>query len=486
MKTIVHKIAAQLLVIILLVIGTEVKAQYPYDFSYIGIPDEAKTIVRSYGEQYVVVYYEDNVRGYVSLVDIIGNNATTVPLDVDVSMNDMCIVDDSVFLCGNNIISGVPFGCVLTMNLNSFHTGSVLESYYTPSYWLYMDLKRIKNFTYTNGVRTYKKFLFVGEISYPCDGSYPFPANMMNAGFLSQKYYYNINDHSTCTENIVLELGYPFPNGYSNNNVVRFVNTEDHLEVIHDVVVTDNYVVFVGVVSGVYDSITLHICNKSPNVLYTNAPVISDFESYYTYSLGTTNGSPFYHACALEGDNIAIATQEETVSSSDKITIRTFNVSTHTMTHSQELQCSPSPELKDMAYILDSHKVVLLFHDYFRPTGYYSDVFCTADPYISTPSYTQPGMAAAMHNLKYGSLDAMPNTYFVSTGGKYGIVSDVANYSPIATCYNLWDYSIIEVTCKNDQNGHFDYDQFLPVPEKWQTVVDTVVWEIPPICIINR
>ena len=43
MKTIVHKIAAQLLVIILLVIGTEVKAQYPYNFSFAGIPYDPKT-----------------------------------------------------------------------------------------------------------------------------------------------------------------------------------------------------------------------------------------------------------------------------------------------------------------------------------------------------------------------------------------------------------------------------------------------------------
>lgn len=486
MKTLVYNRVTQLFVVFFLVVGTEVKAQYPYDFSYVGIPYDSKTIVRNYDDHYVVVYYEENERGYVSLVDVIGNDARTVPLDEGVSMNDMCIMDDSVFLCGNVSLSNGTYGCVVAMKLNNFYTSSVLVSYYEPSNWLNIDLKCIEGSTYTYGVHTYKKFLFVGEISYPCDGSYSFPANMMNAGVLKNKYYTNEFDHSECTENIVLELGYPFPNGYSNNIVIRFVNTEEHSEVIHDVVETDNYVVFVGVVSGVYDSITLHICNKFPSILYTNASVISDFESYYTYSLGTTSGSPFYHACALDGDNIVIATQEEASSSSDKITIRTFDVSTHTMTHSQELQCSPSPELKDMVYILDSHKVVLLFHDYFRPTGYYSDVFCTADPYISTPSYTQPGMAEAIHNLKYGSLDAMGGTYFISTGGKHGIVSDVANYSSIAPCYNLWDYRIVEVTCMNSQNSYYHYDQYLPVPENWQTIVDTVVRAIPSVCIINR
>ena len=102
MKTIVYKRVTQLFVVLfLLVTGTEVKAQYPYDFSFGGIPYDSKTIVRSYDDQRVVVYYEDGGRGYVSLVNVITNNARTVPLDDGISMNDMYITDDSVFLCGN-------------------------------------------------------------------------------------------------------------------------------------------------------------------------------------------------------------------------------------------------------------------------------------------------------------------------------------------------------------------------------------------------
>ena len=489
MKTIVYKRVTQLFVVLfLLVTGTEVKAQYPYDFSFAGIPYDSKTIVRSYDVQRVVVYYEDGGRGYVSLVNVITNNARTVPLDDGISMNDMYITDDSVFLCGNESHPSGPLGCIVSMNLSSFYTSSVVEYYYVPFYWVNMDLKRIKFYEYPSGSYIYKRFLLVGDMSYPCDGSGIFPNNMLSYGGLLKQYYININDHSTCTENFVLDLAVPFPYLYPfYNSVFRFMNTNDHSEEIQDVVVTDNYVVFVGVASGVYDSITLHICDKYLRILDIPYPpyLTNNFDDYYTYSLGTTSGTPFYHACALDGDKIAIATQEETSPYSDKITIRTFDVSTHTMTHSQVLQCSPSPLLKDIAYIPDLHKVVLLFHDYFRPTSNYSDVFCTADPYVSTTNYIQSGMAEARYNLKYGSLDAMRSTYFVSTGGKFGLVSDVTSLSPSASCYNLWDYNLIKVDCMNSNIGSYNYDKYPISPVRWQTIVEPVEMGIPSICIEN-
>ena len=118
--------------IVFVVIGVGAKAQYPYNFSFAGIPLDSKTIVRNYDDQRAVVYYEEGGRGYVSLVDVVVNHAITVPLDNDISMNDMCIVDDSVFLCGQELASNGSLGCIATMNLNNFYTGSVLVSYFEP------------------------------------------------------------------------------------------------------------------------------------------------------------------------------------------------------------------------------------------------------------------------------------------------------------------------------------------------------------------
>lgn len=399
-------------------------------------------------------------------------------------MNDMCIVDDSVFLCGQELASNGSFGCIATMNLNNFYTGSVLVSYFEPSYWMALNLKRIMSFKYSVSGNIYKRFVLVGDISYPCDGMPPFPSIMFNAGIIHEVYYTDSNSHSTCSVSTVFEVGYPFPYLPVYDNIIRFINPVVHSEVIHDVVVTDNYVAFVGVSMGATNAITLHVCNKRRYTLYTNSPsVISDFDNYYSYSLGTTSGSPFYHACALDGDMIAIATREETSPGSNKITVRTFDLSTHTMTHAQDLRCNTVPELRDMAYIPDKQRIVLLFHDYFRLTGSYSDVFCTIDPYNVSSSYTLPGMVEDVFHSKYGSLDVMKSSYLISTGGKYGFVSDVANYSPTGTCYKVEDYYIYGADCINAVPSYFDYDLYDPSPTEWQTVVTPVEYGISSQCM---
>lgn len=484
MKTIVHKIATQLFVIILIAIGSEVKAQYPYNFSFAGIPYDSKTIVRSYDEQHAVVYYEDNIRGYVSLVDVVTSSVITVPLDDSVYMNDMCIFNDSVFLCGYDLSYNFFYGCIATMSLNNFYSGSVLVSYFHPSYWMDLNLKRIKGFKYTLSGIEYVRFLLVGEHYYKCDGSSPFPLNMLLANNIHEQYYTDNTDHSTCTVNAVFEVRYPFPNIYTPDNILRFINPTINPEVIHDVVVTDNYVAFVGVEEGSTNKITLHVCNKSSHVLYTNAPsVISDFDNYYTYSLGTTGGSPFYHACALDRDRIAIATQDETSSASTKITIRTFDLLTHTMTHAQDLQCNSAPQLKDIAYIPDLQKVMLLYHDYFRQTGSFCDVFCTVDPFNVSPSYTQSGMAEDVFHTKYGSLDAMKAAYFISTGGRFGFMSDAANYITTANCYNVEDYTIYKIDCINATPSYFNYDIYRPTPTNENSVITPDEGEAPSQCM---
>ena len=127
----IHKIIIQLFVLVFSGIGNGANAQYPYDFSFAGIPFTTKTIVRHYDNERVVVYYEENGKGYVSLVNVISNDAYTVPLDTGYLMNDMCIVNDSVFLCGQmNAIQG----SIVTMNLSNFYTSSVHATYFLPSH----------------------------------------------------------------------------------------------------------------------------------------------------------------------------------------------------------------------------------------------------------------------------------------------------------------------------------------------------------------
>lgn len=475
----IQKTAAQLIVLIIVLFGGVVMGQYPYEYSFSGIPLNTKTIVRAYDQNRVVVYYEEGGRGYVSLVNVVSYDGFKVPLDVGFFMNDMCIMNDSVFLCGGESYLNTSYGSIVAMSLASFYTSTVQVTYYRPSYWMYMNFKRIKCFPYSDGIHNFGKFLLVCDVDYPCDGTFPFPLNT----FPYHDYYIDTNNHSTCTVNAVMEVTYPLSTIFLQ--VLRVMPPIVHSEAIHDVVVTDNYVAFVGVETGSSDAITLHICNQGNNVLWSVYPNVHYFDDYYSYSLGTSGGNPFYHACALDGDRIAIVTQDETSLNSNIITVRTFDLASHTMINTQYLQCYSHPDLKDVTYIPELKRLVLLYSGYFRSTGSYCDIFCTVDPYNVNPLYVLPGITDDVFHTKFGSLDAMNNRYFISTGGKYGFVSDVGSFIVGRNCYKAENYDIVNMRVVDATEHSFNYDQYRAIAAKWQTDEVPVHITIPPQCIDN-
>ena len=100
------KIINQFIILIFLVVGIGANAQFPYSYSYAGLPPSSNSIVRHFDEQRAVVYYEEGLSGRVALVDVITNVSYSVSLDTGFFMNDMCIMNDSVFLCGRYYYSG--------------------------------------------------------------------------------------------------------------------------------------------------------------------------------------------------------------------------------------------------------------------------------------------------------------------------------------------------------------------------------------------
>ena len=484
------KIINQFIILIFLVVGIGANAQFPYSYSYAGLPPSSNSIVRHFDEQRAVVYYEEGLSGRVALVDVITNVSYSVSLDTGFFMNDMCIMNDSVFLCGRYYYSGSYYlGCIVTMDLNSFSTGSVHTTYFMPSYWIRMDFKRIDGFEYMDVSGNPKaKFLLVADIEYACNGSESFPLSTF------EHKYTDENNPSMCTVNAVLEVSYPFTlSGYSSTTqkVLRVINPTIHSEIIHDVVVTDNYVAFVGYKTDIMSNyITLHICNKGSNILksdyYAIPPQICDFDNYFIYSLGTGSGTPFYYACDLGGDKIAIVTQDETSTTSSGLSVRTFDLSTSTMINAQELQCYAHPDLKDIAYIPKLQRIVMLYTGYFRLTGGYGEIFSTIDPFNTTSSYNLPGITDNVLHYHFSSLDVMRESYFISTGGKYGFVSDAGNFVTGKRCYYVEDYNILNKTVIPTEDDFFDYDQDLPHPTFIYVDTMSMYLPLPSHCVDNN
>ena len=166
----------------------------------------------------------------------------------------------------------------------------------------------------------------------------------------------------------------------------------------------------------------------------------------------------------------------------NEITVRTIDLVTQTMTYNQELCCLSHPDLKDIAYIPDLQKLVLLQHSFFRPTSSNEDIFCLVDPHSTSSSYSLPGITDNVYHYKHRSLDAMKNGYFISTGGKYGFVSDAGNLSTGKICYNIESFDIRKITPINAVDESFDYDQYLPYPIIQYTDVVASPLQIPLHC----
>lgn len=442
MKKLIHysqKVVFLLFAILFIEGGNSANAQYPFNFSFFGDSLSTQTVMRSCDDSHFAVYYEDNGAGKVSLIDVVTGDAITIPLEDGVHINDMCILKDTVFLCGYRHVSTYKLGCIVAIGISDFYSSSATITYYQPSYWMDLNLKRIAGFEYTiSGMtRTFAKLMVVVDYYYNCNGDNVPPG----FGFWN---CLSIDETASgiCTTDVVMEVSYPFSTfstGPSTvQTIMRFVDTKNHTEKFHDVVVTEDYVAFVGLDRDAGNSIALHVCSKGSNILKNISSTPIDFEYCYLYPLGSNNGNPFYRAYSIGGNKIAVVTQDEKNLTSNNIVIRVIDLTTKDMIISQELNCYSHPTLIDATYLPETQKMVLYFIG-MLPSGYYGYIFCQADPFSSSSTYYQPGIAERVFELKYSSLDAMSGRNFVSSGGGFHLFVNASNVMSGLNCYDM-DY----------------------------------------------
>lgn len=486
-----QEIVPLLLVIVFQTAGNSANAQLPFDFKYAGIFSGFNSIVQRYDDLRAVVYYEDNGLGYVSLVDIVSDQVYTVSLDSGIYMNDMCILRDTVFLCGRHFTATYGnVGSIVAISINEFYSSTVSPVYFEPSYWIHFNLKRIDGYEYTlsSSGNKYLKFLLVGDVDFSCDGSEPFPGVLSNVEW-SPRAYSSSGPDGRCTVNAVVEVSYPFsyggPSAMTTSQVVmRAVNPDGHPEIIHDVVVTKNHVAFIGLEGVSSKAITLHICNKGDNVLRDFNPfVLSDFYNYFRYPLSYSSANPFYHACAMLEDRIAIVADGEKPSMPERMTIRAIDLNTQTMLVSQELVGVYIPQVKDVAHCPGTDSILVLYTDKFIPTSFIRDMVCKVDLSSNHSYYYRPCIVDNMPPMLLNSIDAMSKNYFITTGGKYGMAIKSGIMGGVGNCYDGTDYLLKGSDIISPSAYHFIYDQYLPVSHFWQVVVGPEQTNLMPICV---
>ena len=486
MKKLIHysqKVVFLLFAILFIEGGNSANAQYPFNFSFFGDSLSTQTVMRSCDDSHFAVYYEDNGAGKVSLIDVVTGNAITIPLEDGVHINDMCILKDTVFLCGYRHVSTYKLGCIVAIGISDFYSSSATITYYQPSYWMDLNLKRIAGFEYTiSGMtRTFAKLMVVADYYYNCNGD-----NVPDGVDFSTCTSTDHTASGICTTDVVMEVSYPFSTfstGPSTvQTIMRFVDTKNHTEKFHDVVVTEDYVAFVGLDRDAGDSIALHVCSKGSNILKNISSTPIDFEYCYLYPLGSNNGNPFYRAYSIGGNMIAVVTQDEAGYPSNYIIIRTFDLTTKTMINSQELVCNSHPFLHDATYLPSTQKMVVHFCRNLS-SGSFGCIFCQADPFTSSTSYYQPGVVERVFGYKYASLDALPGPYYVATCGGAHVLVDAGIVTSGLGCYDVDNILIKGLQNLSQTMNVGSYCQTSPHVSIWQVSVNPSSSPLTFFCI---
>ena len=471
-----------LLIVCLLAVSVECFAQYPYSHVEAEPGIVSPAIVRYYpgnrGDRnnicydYLVVYYEESNVGHVALVDVVGGIKRDVSLDPRIKLNDMRIAGDTLYMGGReNYSSGQndAVGCIAWMKMSDFLSGTATVVYYEPCLWLRGVVKRMaayKCIESSTGNLT-RKIFTVGDIFYQCDSSDLFPnSNCHN------NYYIDTLSMATCSVNVVMEIADPHLPPLMGSlpqrpRIITPVTTESQdEETIHDVVVTENNVAFVGVMKGTMeDYVVLHTSKKNKSFLDDTVPGSirsqSRFSNYLKFSLRDySNGQ--YRACGLYGEYVAIAAGNES-SPRTGITLRIFDLSTRQMIKSYRVADGEDVEFYDMAYDRVSNKLMLLFY---MGTKLY---LCPVDPFSSINLQMVQCLVKNRDSILYTSLDAMHSDYFSAVGGRRGLVSRIMSWTHDTECYQLVQVEVKEIDLLARLKYNFDYDNLDFVPINWMT-----------------
>ena len=397
------------------------QAQIPFDYHF-GQRTSYKndsSLIRVNSDSSLLFYYIFPNTHRKELVRAYSNGLIwRTQFDPYFTIHDMATAGNYAFLCGQNTSSGNAVLGVYQMNGSlTFHEINLASQY---SGTCFTDIV-----AYQTQTGAYKVAL-LGYSNY-CSSGYPgiiqadCPSNL---SYFHQ--YLNYNIHSI---QFVMEIDMTAPIISLGTYSIKAVQDKTHDEILHDIVLTDNYVSFIGLKKDLNNkSVTIHRCSRSN--------VLADFNNYYYYpcaSFGYEWLNPI--GCHMKKDSLAIVAFGDDMGNGYSSQIRTFDLVSMDMTSSQMFTFNDfKPFPMDLIYTPESHLLVLL--QYARiPTIH--TVFYNLEPYNTNPTYTarfHTGYDTSYYS--FFSMDRMyDGNYFTSSGGAYLFIKNASVIQDTASCY---------------------------------------------------
>ena len=415
-------------------------AQYPdYRMGYI-TPQTKNALIRYYSPTEAVAVYR-NYRttpspAFYTTVCVVNNSGNIHSVDMadGYDVFDMEVVGNYLVMCGRCNTSKAFIGC---LKIPDIFTSSTQVNYH-------IIPGDISNFS--------KMAAFVdqnGDIKVVALGTFHYinPPSIVSLCGLSGSITTCPSPY-TCWLDFIIETTNPqnYPLGDLPYDM-KFISSElGSPDIIDDIVLTDNYVVFIGQGSmGGSLGLTMHPCPKTS--------ILSNFDNYYFYPT-VDERFDHYTGCHMCADTIAVATRGRYLSSgwSEWDTrIRVIDAASHVMTSSQAFDLNDyKSDPIDMVYLKNEKTLVLLEDIKYPPASgvnNYSFIFLNPyqtfsgtptpnPPLAGYPPYTAKGFFESTRSLPFWSMDRTASqNAIVATGGDYWMLKSIPLITTGNNCY---------------------------------------------------
>lgn len=406
MKT---KLSLWVAVIAFQVIPLHISGQPSFDYASAFVGGERSythSLIRAIDDTSALVYYYDEVarQGYIGRLGfaLMLRKANLPP---NCTVNDMRIIGDNVYFCGHNSHTAV----IGHIKLSDFDLPNRTITFYSVDTTFVTQLNRMVAYESAGN----QKVVLVGERTYTNSEPFPWDCPYHYTYFDSsindyyEYYYYN------CLSTIILEVNFDGSVYVDNNYVVT--GDPVHLEIINEVVESQNWVAFVGYYTNHHTTI-LHRCDKEN--------VVSSFLTgwHWCYA-GFDEGHSPYHGCWMRDDTIAVSSlstyDESPGNQLFSTNIRVFNLATLENTHAQRVPIYTKSEPYDFMYMPKKYQFVLL-QNMKLPLYGEQCAFLHLDPYTtSSPTYYAKSWFDARDEKPFFSLSRPRDTVYIAAGGEY-------------------------------------------------------------------
>lgn len=432
----------RLLYFLLLVVSwTNVWGQVPLTSVCIEGMDSSASIgiVRSWKPNFAVAYKTDGTNHYFSIIENYNTTMKTVKFsDNRLVVNDMQILGDTLYFCGSQDGAGY-IGC---FRINKILDGSPIDAQGKK-----FSLDPTLPYTVSRMAVYYDNFgtQHVAAFGYWEESVSPY---VYRRDFLVEAYFQP--DVFTAEWSVCNDDG-------------SFISGP-----INDVVVTDNYVAFVGVDAG-YS--TLGIRRVSRN--YVLAAL------HYIYKYNCPMMCPPV-ATAMNHDDIAVATSYDIYpSSTNRIEIRSFKLGTMNMYDAQGFFVPDKSTAEDIIYSPRAKKLLLVPMLWDGARASYPVVYI--DPGRTTPYNTS---AVTSTNIQTWQISLHDNDYFLLCGGNKVFAHHIPSLDSDDGCISIDDYEIkavdmvgfADTTCRLQRKAPQDH-MIRMVPTDSRYV---------PLCVYNN